>query len=218
MVHRSRLAAVAVALPILVALSACSSHDTGGALSPGASGPGTTAPPGPAVHFVDNPLACHLMPTADVTNLIHPPAPLQVTSTLQDAGIFGVHAKCRMATADGQHGVTLDLYRSADKAGAANVFKTLTSGADLVVTGLGDQAMRSFDDLFILNGSDVLEVTYLEPFDAGMQSDSHQAAVGKVLIPLGKLALQGQAGLPPFSPTTSTSTTVRSRTTTTKRR
>jgi hypothetical protein len=211
---------VAAALPILVALSACSSHDTGGALSPGATGsaPGTTARPGTVVHFVDNPLACHLLPMADVTDLIHPPAPLQVASTLQDAGIYGVHAKCHMATADGQHGATLDLYRFTDKAGAANVFKTLTVGADQVVTGLGDQAMRSFDDLFILSGSDVLKVTYLEPFDAGMQSDSHQAAVGKILIPLGKLALQGQAALPPYSPTTSTSTTVRSRTTTTKRR
>lgn len=200
-----------------MALSACSAHDTGGGIDTGTStGPGSTAPPISAA-FVKNPLGCKLLPVSDVTNIIHPPAPMQADSTLQDAGPVGQHAECKLATSDHQHGVNLDLYRLPSKAGAAGFFKTYSSGADLVVTGLGDQAMRAYNDLFILSGSDVMKLTYIEPFDPNMQSDSHQAAVGKILLPLGRLALQGLGALGPFTPTTTTTTTVRHTTTTRKR-
>jgi hypothetical protein len=216
---RYRPALVAGVLPLALALTACKSHDTGGGvIGPGGTGSAATIASGPAATFVKDPTACKLLPVSEVTSLVHPPGPLQADGTLQNAGSFGQHAKCKVATADGQHGVTIDLYRFPDKASATGAFKVFTGGADLVVTGLGDQAMRSFEDLFILNGTDVLKLTYLEPFDANMQSDSHQSSIGKILVPLGQLAVQGLGGLPAFSPTTSTSTTVRSHTTTTKRR
>ena len=220
MAHYSRLAAVAASLPIVLGLTACSSHDTGGALSgPGSAGtaPVATPPPGPTAAFVADPLACQLLPIPEVTSIIHPPGPLQAVSTVQNAGIFGSHGKCRETTSDGQHGVTLNLYRFPDKAGAAGSFKTFTPGANQV-SGLGEQAMRSYDDVFILSGTNVLDLTYVEPFDANMQSDSHQASVTKILVPLGTLALQGLGNVPPYTPPTTTSTTVRSHPTTTRHR
>ena len=217
MASRVQLGVIAGAIAVALAFPACSPHDTGGGIDTGTTAAtGPTAPPISAA-FVNNPTACGLLPVSDVNDIIHPPSPLKTDSTWQDAGIFGAHGKCKEITADNQHGVTLDLYRFPDRPGATNAFKTFSSGADLVVTGLGDQAMRSFNDLFIISGSDVVKLTYLEPFDANMQSDSHQALVGKILIPLGKLALQGVAALKPFSPTTTTSTTVRHTTTTRKR-
>jgi hypothetical protein len=217
MTSRYRRALAAGLLLLAVALSACSTHDTG-TIGGGntSTAPGPTSPPISAA-FVNNPLGCSLIPVTDVSNIVHPPAPLHSESTLQDAGSYAIHAKCKEATADNQHGVTFDLYRVGSKALAQSFFKNLSAGADLVVTGLGDQAMRSFGDLFVLKGLDVFKVTYLEPFDPNMQSDAHQNAVGKILIPLGQLALQHVGALAPFTPTTSTSTTVR-HTTTTRRR
>jgi hypothetical protein len=137
-----------------------------------------------------------------------------VSGSKQDFGV-AVRTDCRLATADGQHGVILQAYTFLDTKTAQAAFTAVTAGA-LPVSGLGDQALRSFADLFVLSGLHTLKLTYLEPFNADEQSGSHQAEIGKSITALAQLALQHVSGLPAI--TVSTTTTTRPHTTTTTKR